>query len=416
MKRYDISLLDRLVTDIFVDGENGRSRFVVTGYYFEGLRVGDNADQFPYVLPLVQYTLIPTDKILDGQFRFDLNSAVIERTDGPTSQRLTGEVRWRAPAVLDNGMVLTAQLDARGDLYHVNNNDLVNFPTVPDQSKFISRGVPYAALDWRWPFISDLSPTTALVVEPIAQAIAQPYGGNPSGLPIEDATAFELDENDLFSFNQLPGYDLVESGPRFNAGFRAAALFSSGSVETVWGQTYRFKPDPIFNSDSGERGRVSDIVGRFSVKFPPYIDLTDRIDLDRADGTIRRHEVFLTGTYGRSSLQLSYVLLPAEPLLDPSLTFARQEVNAQADINFYRNWQAFGALRRDLNASQMLDTEFGLGYEDECLGISLAYRRRFITDRDLPPSTTFILRFNLKTGDKPIEPFSLFPKDVFGRP
>jgi LPS-assembly protein len=64
----------------------------------------------------------------------------------------------------------------------------------------------------------------------------------------------------------------------------------------------------------------------------------------------------------------------------------------------------------------MLDTELGLGYEDECLGISVAYRRKFTTDRDLPPSTSVILRFNLKTGDEPIEPFSLFPQDVFSRP
>jgi LPS-assembly protein len=75
-----------------------------------------------------------------------------------------------------------------------------------------------------------------------------------------------------------------------------------------------------------------------------------------------------------------------------------------------------GQGRRDLLADQMLDSEFGLGYEDECLGIALAYRRRFTTDRDLPPSTAILLRFSLKTGDQPYEPFSLFPKDVFSRP
>jgi LPS-assembly protein len=94
----------------------------------------------------------------------------------------------------------------------------------------------------------------------------------------------------------------------------------------------------------------------------------------------------------------------------------REEVNAQADINFYRNWQAFAAIRRDLIINKMLDEEFGLGYEDECLGISLAYRKRFTTDRDLPPSSVFVLRFNLKTGEKPIVPFSLFPRDVFTHP
>ncbi len=212
----------------------------------------------------------------------------------------------------------------------------------------------------------------------------------------------------------MPGYDLVESGPRANVGLHARAAFPSGSIDAVIGQTYRWKSDPIFAVDSGQHGTTSDIVGRVSIKFLPYVDLTDRIDIDRADGTVRRHEVYLTGTYDRSTVQISYVQLPAE--LTTLGLDAREEINAQADINFYRNWQAFGAIRRDLLAGRMLDTELGLGYEDECLGVSIAYRRKFTTDRDLPPSTSIILRFNLKTGEQPITPFSLFPQDVFSHP
>jgi LPS-assembly protein len=55
----------------------------------------------------------------------------------------------------------------------------------------------------------------------------------------------------------------------------------------------------------------------------------------------------------------------------------------------------------------------GGGYEDECLNISIAYRRRYTSDRDVPPSTSIILRFNLKTGDQPIGSYDLFPEDVF---
>ena len=76
-----------------------------------------------------------------------------------------------------------------------------------------------------------------------------------------------------------------------------------------------------------------------------------------------------------------------------------QEINAQLDLNFYGNWQAFGALRRDLIAGEMLDTELGLGYQDECLAIALAYRRKYTSEPGLPPSTAVILHIGLKTGD-----------------
>ena len=94
---------------------------------------------------------------------------------------------------------------------------------------------------------------------------------------------------------------------------------------------------------------------------------------------------------------------------------SREEFNAQADVNVWRNWQVFVAAQRDLTNNKFLNTEYGLGYEDECLAISLAYRRKFTSDLILgvPPSTSMILRFSLKTGDSAIQPFSLFPRDVF---
>ena len=63
----------------------------------------------------------------------------------------------------------------------------------------------------------------------------------------------------------------------------------------------------------------------------------------------------------------------------------------------------------------MLDAEYGLGYEDECLGISLAYRRKYTADPLLgvPASTSVIMRLSFKTNGEAVKPFSLFPQDVF---
>ena len=35
----------------------------------------------------------------------------------------------------------------------------------------------------------------------------------------------------------------------------------------------------------------------------------------------------------------------------------REEINAQADINVWRNWQVFAAAQRDLTNDQFLNTE-----------------------------------------------------------
>lgn len=410
LKRYDISQLDRLVSDVFFTGEQGRSRFSVAGYFFQGLRATDNNKAFPIPLPLVNYTYIPQQKLMGGRLRLDVNGVALSRVEGTNDQRLTAEAQWRLPLVTNMGQLWTFQLDARGDVYHTD----VPAP-LRSSGHYKTRALPYAALDWRWPFIAYSNSGRAIILEPIAQMVAQPYGGNQSGIPNEDSLNLEMDENNLLSFDQVPGYDLVVSGPRANFGLRAESRFESGYAEALVGQTFRLKGDPALAAVPGNSfaGTRSNLVGRFSLKFPPYIDLTNRIDVDERNGNVLRNEVYVTGTYGRSSTRISYVQLSSSLGLPE-----RQEVNAQVDVNFYKDWQAFAAIRRDLKAEQTLDNEFGIGYEDECLGISVAYRRKYTTDRDLPPSTSYVLRLKLKTTDTPIQPFSLFPEDVFsyGRP
>ena len=409
MRLYDISSLDRLVNDLFVDDSYGRSRLALTSYYFQGLRSTDSARRIPYVSPLLEYSYIPLQNFLGGQFRVDLNGIALIRGSGRDQQRLTSEMNWRKPEVMAGGQLWTFVLDGREDAYNIQSPATVFGSGTSNQ---IGRGTGYAELDWRWPFVANGSPGHSYLLEPIAQVIGQPYASHPASLRDEDSSDFEFDENNLFSVNQTPGYDLLESGPRSNVGLQALTYFPTGQASAVIGQTFRLKSDPIFSTDSGQRGTASDVVGEVSVKFP-HLDLTDRIDLDRDSGTLRRHEVYVTGSYGRSSLQITYLPLPAQ-----SLTLglpSREQVNAQADVNFYENWEVFGAIERDLQAGQMLDTEYGIGYEDECLAISVAYRRKYTFDTVLgvPPSTSLVLHFSLKTGDQPVQPFSLFPKNVF---
>jgi LPS-assembly protein len=409
MRFYDISFLDRLVNDLFLEATPGRSRLSLASYYFQGLRSTDVASRIPYALPKIDISYVPTEKVGGGTLRWDLSSVVIGRDIGRNDQRGSTEINWRVPTIFGNGQLWTFVLDARGDTYHFENSGIGSQPT---GQYWVQRGTAYAALDWRWPFLAQGGGGRSYVLQPIAQIIAQPNGGNPANLRIEDSTDFEFDDNNLFSINQVPGYDLIEGGHRANVGVMGEALFPGGRVEAQVGQTYRLKPDLRFAAFSGNSGTASDVVGSLSVKFP-HLDITDRLDVDRGNGSIRRHEVYVTGSYGRTSMQLSYVMLPTS-VLTLGLP-SREEINAQADFNILGNWQLFVAGQRDLQSNQFLNTELGLGYEDECLAISLAYRRKYTEDLILgvPPSTAVVLRFSLKTGDQEIQPFSLFPKDVF---
>ncbi len=406
---YKISQAQRLQNDMYVEGISGRSRFEITGYFFQGLLASDVNSSFPIVLPLVEYSYIPEGSLFGGDFRFDLNTAAVSREVGEDDQRLTAKLHWQLPLLTANGQLITLVADTRGDIYHLDNPEL---GTVPTDSHFIARGLPYGAVDWRWPFVtSSASGTTSYVFEPIVQVIGAPYGGNPRGIPNEDSTDFQFDETDIFSFDRSPGYDLVETGPRSNVGFRADAIYPSGSVEWLVGDELRLKPDPIFSDDTGFSGTRSDLVSRVSINFLPHFDFTERVDIDPSSGTFERNEVYIDWHNAGSSLELSYLKVPEQEVTLGLPT--REEINAQALINVWKYWLVYAAAQRNLEQSTMIADEFGFGYDDECIGFSLSYRRTYTTDRNVPPSTELLLRFNLKTSEGPTDHSELFPQHLY---
>src|SRR5262249_49093345 len=83
LKRYNISNLDRLTNDVYFEDEWGRSRIWIGGYFFQGLRTTDNNKIIPLALPIVDFTYIPTQDWLGGQFRFDLSGRSVTREIGP---------------------------------------------------------------------------------------------------------------------------------------------------------------------------------------------------------------------------------------------------------------------------------------------------------------------------------------------
>jgi LPS-assembly protein len=412
LKLYNISQDQRLTSDLFLEGTDGRSHFEITGYFFQGLLATDVNSTIPIVAPVIQYTFIPERDVLDGEFRFDINTAAITRDLGVDSQRATAEVRWRRQVLTDNGQIFTLQADARGDIFRTTNNDLGDFPTIPVKPNYVERGLPYVGLDWRWPFISGGGEgKTSLLIEPLAELIAAPYGGNPKDIPNNDSTQLELNELNLFSFDPLPGYDVVETGSRANLGLRTEAFFPTGSVELLIGQTFRLKPDPNFTTDSALSGKSSDVVSRLAINFPPYFSMTDQVDIDPNTGTIRRNEVYADARFGRSSLELSYLRLPPSQVV-PGVN-SREEVNGQGTLGLWDYWVLYAEARRDLAASQMIDSEVGFGYEDECLGVSLSWRRSYTRDRNVPPSSSVLFRFNLKTDETLGQATDIFPRHIF---
>jgi LPS-assembly protein len=412
LERYEISNADRLTSRAYLDWRDGRSHASVSAYAFQGLRAEDDPGLTPLVLPEAELHYVLGDAVWGGEVAFDGSILSLQRSRGLDTQRLSAGVTWTRPEILENGMALTFFAAARGDVYRVTDADPILNPLL-DDNDVLARASGYAGVEMRWPFVKQTESGFTQIVEPIVQVIAAPYGNGPDGIPNEDSVSLEFDDTNLFNPVKFTGRDLIESGPRANIGLRYAEFFpSGGSLEVLAGFQARLDDEPAFQNSTGLGETQSDYVGR--VSFTPWQGLTivNRLRLDKDDFSVRRNEVYVQGTGSWYEVDASYLKLES----DPSLTGLgpREEINFLGRVYVSEYWSAIGGVRRDLEGSQMIESRFGVAYEDECSFLEFGFRRRFTRDRDAEPATTFILSIRLKAlGDDTATAVPLYRRDPY---
>lgn len=424
LRRYEISDLDRLTTRVYAEGISDRNYASVSSYYFQGLRQQDNPGTTPLILPLGDLIWYPQGHWFGGTVRVDGDMLSLTRTEGGNSHRISLTGGWQRQAISNNGNVFTLFAQSRGDLYYTDNLNPANNPALPADSQTIGRAIPTLGLEWRYPLVR-AGARFYQVIEPIAQAIWSPYGGNPRNIPNEDSSDFEFDDTNLFTINKLPGYDLVETGPRANIGFRYAVFGPSDQeLEIMLGQNFRFKDDPIFDAATGFGNKQSDYVGRIHLSYNRYLELIHRFRVDRRTFHFNRNEFIVRAGLNDYWGRVSYLRLAQDPAI--AGLPKREEIEGQTHLKIWRNWSFEGEARRDIAHDQMITSGAAVIYSNDCFEIQFAFRRRFTADREIRPASSFNIRIRLKTfgetsgrsssGDEGILSGGLSGNEILGEP
>lgn len=391
LRRYDISDADTLTSDVYVEGFRGRNYAALSAYAFQGLRREDDPGLTPVVLPLADYSYVsPPSETTGARFAFDGNMVSLYRTGGPDTRRLSGQASWELPWIGGGGDVWSLTAALRADGYWLNGYFDPLGPAGEDD-EVIARAEPLAALQWSYPMVRTEG-TVRQVIEPVAQAILQPYDGEDERIPNEDSQSVEFDDTNLFGFSRFPGHDRLEDGPRLNYGVKLGAYGAGGGAATaLFGQVLRIKEDRSFGRSSGLDDERSDYVARVSVSPGPWLDLVNRTRIDRDLKDIRRNEVYFGVGPDKLRFAMSYVLL------DRNLTV--DQLNSSEELYLYlrgqlsRYWSALALSRRDLaDDGRQIRTGFGVRYEDECVVFEASLDRDYTRDRDVEPSTSLNFR------------------------
>jgi len=389
LKFFDFSNEDRLTSEIYAE-RYGPEWFVdVRGLRFQSLRNDEPAGQIPLAVPVVDARYELGDPWLGGAFGLFASGQGLYRNNGRDTGRVTLGADWAAETVLPMGLALEAFAEVRGDLFLT-----ADSADAPEGAE--TRLAPLAGVTARYPLIAEEAPDGAShVVEPVAQAIVAPYGGNGPGIPNEDSLITEFDETSLFDRSHFSGYDGVEEGPRLNLGLRYERISDAGlSLDGTIGRVLRLRDADEFSEGSGLDGAVSDWVGGWSAGFDPHVTVRQRFRIED-DGEVTRNNVALALGYAPVSLRGEYIFLEADPRIDA--TQAREEVSGRLGFRLDENWSLSGNLRRDLKEGEFVNVGAGVRFANECCAISAFIRRRFTDRDDVPSDTSFGLKIDLYT-------------------
>ena len=406
LRRYDISRDDRLRSSINLERIDQSSYFSLAGWAVQTMRRGDRQGLIPVALPALEYRRRIVPPAIGGTLELAVNSLALTRSDGQNTQRAFAKAQWDLRTITGFGQEVTLTGLVRGDVYHSTGNQLTSTLLYRGNPGWQARGIATAAVDMKWPLIGSALGGTQ-VFTPRVQIVASPKVRNLA-IPNEDSRSVELEDSNLFALNRFPGYDRIEDGARVTYGADWQLTRPGWRIMTNVGQSYRLSTQQTLLPDgTGLSARLSDVVGRTSLRFRDVVQFTHRFRLDKDGFKLRRNEFDATIGNHRTYAEVGYLKLNR----DISSSFEdlrdREEVRVSGRVAFARRWSVFGSAVVNLtrladdptgtsNGFQMLRHRLGFAYADDCLDLALTWRRDYITTGDATRGSTVQFNFSLR--------------------
>jgi len=402
LRRYDISYDDRLRSTFALERVDRNSYFSLTGWAVQTLRANVVQGTIPIALPEIDYRRRVDDPLFGGRIDLQLNSLALARSAGQDTQRAFAGARWDLRRLTNMGQEVILTAYARGDVYHSKENALTTTVQYRGNPGWQGRGIGALAAEIRWPFIGTIWGGTQRLT-PRIQVVASPTTRNLA-IPNEDARAVDLEDSNLFALNRFPGYDRWEDGTRITYGLDWNFDAPRFTVAATVGQSYRLNAKPtLFPDGTGLNDRLSDIVGRTTIRYRDVVSLTHRYRLDKDGFALRRNELDATIGDDRTYALIGYLRLnrnissTLEDLRD------REEIRVGGRAQVTRYISVFGSATVDLTdraedplsiatGYQPVRHRLGIAYTDDCLDIGFTWRRDYDASGDAQRGNSYLLR------------------------
>lgn len=306
------------------------------------------------------------------------------------------QASWTNQYIVPAGFAISPYLALRGDLA-----DYDGTSALGPAAQTIFDITPIAALDIRYPLLARTSGASH-VIEPIVQLVYRDGEAVP-GIINDDSQSFVFEDTNLFSFNRFAGIDRQETGLRANIGGALQTSFDGGGwLNLLAGQSFHLAGQNSFAVTDGSTvgiGSGMDIDSSYIVAGVEAgwgsLALGAKAQLDPTTGDIPRTQISARTAVDGYALNANYVYHAANAALGEARD--RHEVGAGVTIPLMDYWRARGSVAWDLEASQWLESQAALEYDDDYLAFGIGTRFTGATHRS-PNEFRVGLSFRLSTG------------------
>lgn len=400
LRQYDFDSDDVLENELYVERFSGRNYAVGRLLAFQDLRIEENKEDQPHVLPEIQASFLGEPgqvPIIGGRWSVDASLLGLLRDNGEQDMnRVHTALGWKRRFVSDYGFVSVLDANAQGTLYYVNDRTGSAGNSLIDGNSRESRAFGYINSFTSYPIAKEFE-TSQMVIEPMVSLTFAPNINIDDDIPNEDSQDVQIDTLNVFEADRFPGVDRVEDQSHITYGLRTGLYGNGGSYGEVFlGRSYRFQEDDNpFTRGSGLDDRDSDVVGQISGSYQRDYTLDYRFQLDNKSLHSQRHEVDASASIGDLTLSSRY--LYAKGLGGTDINETREQIRNSASYYINDKWRIFGSARHDLGDNPGLrKADFGIDYIGQCISLSMIGQRTLTDDSSGDSGTEVMFRIGLK--------------------
>ncbi len=378
---YDYDNSDIIGSEVALTGLKDRNYVSAKALHFESGSDDVDNDYLPTALPYITGEQYLSGNVFGGDLSLNWSAYSISRDDpntpfkdvnhGTEQTRAQAELRWRSQFISDGGLVMSPFGRVRGDLYLTENLPDPSVPGDEQESETVSRILPAAGVDFRYPMIADHSFGQS-VLSPVAQIIAATDETETDKIGNEDSITVNFDHTSLFLEDRFTGYDRFEGGVRANVGMTYSLFGADGGfVRASLGESFHIAGENSFASGSGLEGSQSDLVAAVLVQPMESLSLSYEIRAEEDLSAINRQEALLSLTFDRFSGNIGYLNIAPEPSAGRNVE--EEWIEADARVGLANGWSLFGGARYDLENSNLDKHTIGLEFDRDCMNFKLSY-------------------------------------------